>query len=153
MKHIIYTPRMKKHIYDINYDISFQNLYIHNLYHDISFTHDKYINTELKKKFSSYKQQDKLKRKYDPELHITYSEMINQLYECGLKCYYCKCDVLIVYNQKNDMTQWSLERFNNNIGHYNNNTCIACLKCNLQRRTDNHEYFKWSKQINITRTN
>jgi len=49
------------------------------------------------------------------------------------------------------MTQWSLERLNNNIGHYSNNTCISCLRCNLQRRNDNHEYFKFSKQLNIIR--
>jgi hypothetical protein len=39
--------------------------------------------------------------------------------------------------------------FDNNIGHYESNTCISCLKCNLQRRTDNYEYFKNGKQLKI----
>lgn len=151
MKHIIYNYDLKKNIYDLNYDISYQIQYIDNIFNDISFQHDKYIHNELKKKYNSYKQQDKLKHKFNPESHISYTEMIHKLYESRLKCYYCNCNVCIIYNKKKTTNQWSLERFNNNIGHYNNNTCISCLKCNLQRRTNNHEYFKFSKQININR--
>jgi hypothetical protein len=73
----------------------------------------------------------------------------NKLYESKLKCYYCLCDMVILYNKKRQNTQWTLERLNNNIGHYDSNTCISCLKCNLQRRTDNYEYFKQGKQIKI----
>ena len=57
--------------------------------------------------------------------------------------------MVILYNKKRQNTQWTLERLNNNIGHYDTNTCISCLKCNLQRRTDNYEYFKQGKQIKI----
>jgi len=151
MKHIIYNYDLKKNIYDLNYDISYQIQYIDNIFNDISFQYDNYIHNELKKKYNSYKQQDKLKHKFNPELHITYTEMIHKLYESRLKCYYCNCSVCIIYNKKKTTNQWSLERFNNNIGHYNDNTCISCLKCNLQRRTDNYEYFKFSKQIKINR--
>ena len=77
--------------------------------------------------------------------------MIDKLYHCRLKCYYCQCDVCIIYDKKKTNHQWSLERFDNNLGHYNDNTCISCLKCNLQRRTNNHEYFKFSKQLKINR--
>ena len=58
-------------------------------------------------------------------------------------------EIVILYNKKRESLQWTLERFNNDIGHYDSNTCIACLKCNLQRRTDNHEYFKQGKQLKI----
>jgi len=75
--------------------------------------------------------------------------MIEKLYTSGLKCYYCNCDLLILYNKKRDNTQWTLERLDNNLGHYNSNTCISCLHCNLQRRTDNYEYFKNGKQLKI----
>ena len=151
MKHIIYNHDFKKNIYDLNYDLSYQIVYIDNLFNDISFQHDNYIHHELKQKYNSYKQQDKLKRKYNPDLHITYTEMIDKLYESRLKCYYCNCSVCIIYNKKKTTNQWSLERFDNNIGHYKDNTCISCLRCNLQRRTNNHEYFKFSKQIKINR--
>jgi len=149
MKHIIFNTHLKKNIYDINYDLSFQKLCIHNMYYDIC--NEPHIESELKKKNCSYKQQDKKKNKYDQVSHITYKELIQKLYDCDLKCYYCKHDLYILYKHKKSMTQWSLERLNNNIGHYSNNTCISCLRCNLQRRNDNHEYFKFSKQLNIIR--
>ena len=102
---------------------------------------------EIKKKHSSYKSQDKQKNKYDKLQHITLSQLIHKLIECKLKCYYCNKDLLILYNKKKEQHQWTLERLNNNIGHYNDNTCIACLKCNLGRRTDNHEYYKKGKTM------
>ena len=27
---------------------------------------------------------------------------------------------------------WTLDRINNDLSHTNDNTCISCLKCNLQ---------------------
>ena len=73
--------------------------------------------------------------------------MIHKLYESKLKCYYCNCSLVILFNKKREGSQWTLERLDNNIGHYDSNTCIACLKCNLKRRTDSHEYFKQGKQL------
>ena len=111
------------------------------------------IITVLKQKFSSYKNQDKKSHKYDPEQHITYEQMIEKLYMSKLKCYYCNCDLSILYNKKRLKSQWSLERLDNNLGHYSTNTCISCLECNLKRRTDNYEYFKQSKQTKIVKLN
>lgn len=107
------------------------------------------FNRELKAKFTAYKNQDKMKHKYDEEKHITYNQMIEKLYSSQLKCYYCKCSLLILFNKKREGSQWTLERLDNNIGHYDSNTCIACLKCNLKRRTDSHEYFKQGKQLTL----
>jgi hypothetical protein len=149
MKHIKYNQHLKTNLYNLNYDISCQIQYIDNIYNDVSFETN--IHKELKKKYNSYKQQDKLKHRFDHELHITYKQMIDKLYFSRLKCYYCKDDLCIIYDKKKTSHQWSLERFDNNIGHYDNNTCISCLKCNLQRRTNNHEYFKFSKQFKINR--
>ena len=107
----------------------------------------KILNLKLKKKMYAYKNQDKMKHKYDEKQYITYDQIINKLYESKLKCFYCNNDMFILFNKKRVGTQWTLERLNNNIGHYESNTCIACLKCNLQRRTDNYEYFKKGKQF------
>jgi hypothetical protein len=104
---------------------------------------------EIKKKLNSYKSQDKQKNKFDKEKMITYNQIIKKLYDCQLKCYYCECNVVILFNKKRESIQWTLERLDNNIGHYESNTCISCLKCNLQRRTDNYEYFKNGKQLKI----
>jgi len=107
------------------------------------------ITKVLKQKYSSYKNQDKQSHKYDPEQHITFDKMIEKIYKSNLKCYYCNCDLNILYNKKRLKTQWTLERLDNNLGHYESNTCICCLECNLKRRTDNYEYFKQSKQTTI----
>jgi hypothetical protein len=107
------------------------------------------FNSELKKKYSAYKNQDKNKNKFDETKHITYLQMINKLYDSQLKCYYCNCELLILFNKRREGSQWTLERLDNNIGHYESNTCIACLKCNLKRRTDSHEYFKQGKQLTL----
>jgi len=102
---------------------------------------------EIKKKHSSYKSQDKLKHKYDVTQHITLSQLLDKLKESELKCYYCNKEVMLLYNKKKENRQWTLERLNNNLGHYRDNTCISCLKCNLGRRTDNHEYYKKGKTM------
>ena len=107
----------------------------------------------LKQKYSSYKSQDKQSHKYDPEQHITYEQLVEKIYQSELKCYYCSCDLDILYNKKRLKSQWTLERLDNNLGHYASNTCISCLDCNLKRRTDNNEYFKMSKKTTIVKLN
>lgn len=102
---------------------------------------------EIKKKHSSYKSQDKQKHKYDETQHITIQEIVEKMIACSFKCYYCNKDMLLTYNKKKEGLQWTLERLNNNLGHYRDNTCIACLKCNLGRRTENHEYYKKGKTM------
>ena len=102
---------------------------------------------EIRKKHSSYKSQDKLKHKYDESQHITLHELVDKLLESQLKCYYCNKDVVILYNKKKESLKWTLERLNNNLGHYKENTCISCLKCNLGRRTENYEYYKKGKTM------
>jgi len=118
---------------------------------DMDFSGNKTIKKEICKKMSSYKSQDKKNGKYDEKQHITYPEIIQKLKESNLRCYYCNNKLFLMYKTRGEPLQWSLERFNNNIGHYKNNTCISCLKCNLQRRTSNHEYFKFSKNLSIVK--
>ena len=155
MKKIVFNdPYVKKNselVDDYLYDSSKHLNYIYKLINNIDFSHNKIILNSIKKKYSSYKSQDKLKRKYDEQQFISLNELLFKLQKSNLRCYYCKCELKLIYKNKNENKQWSLERFDNNIGHYNNNTCISCLKCNLQRRTDNHEYFKFGKQLNIVK--
>ena len=170
MKHIIFNdPYNKKNIFSVIY-IENQFLIIEKLYNDISCSDiscsdiscsdiscsdtsynniQKEYEKEIKKKLNSYKNQDKQKNKFDNDQMITYNQIIIKLYESKLKCYYCNCEMVILFNKKREGVQWTLERLNNNIGHYDSNTCISCLKCNLQRRTDNYEYFKKGKQLKI----
>jgi hypothetical protein len=135
-----------------NYDIEIDQMEcIRDLYLKGETNQD--ITRVLKQKYSSYKNQDKQSHKYDSEQHITFEQMIEKIYISKLKCYYCNCDLSILYNKKRLKTQWTLERLDNNLGHYSSNTCISCLECNLKRRTDNYEYFKQSKQTTIIKLN
>jgi hypothetical protein len=130
----------------LTYNIDIDQL---SILKNISTEQNAEFNKELKKKYSAYKNQDKIKHKFDDTKHIKFSEMINKLIDSQLKCYYCNCNLLILFNKKRDSNQWTLERLDNNLGHYESNTCIACLKCNLNRRTDSHEYFKQGKQLQL----
>ena len=149
MKHIIFDdPFLKKKSYSLDID---QLSILQNI-KDESKEHNEFI-IELKKKYNAYKQQDKIKSKFDGDKHITFDTMIQKIIDSKLKCYYCNCDLLILFNKKRDGVQWTLERLDNNLGHYDSNTCIACLKCNLKRRTDSHEYFKKGKQLQLLKIN
>ena len=147
-------PYSRKIVYEIDIDQlqSITNLHLNK---DTSMNNMNNINKDiinvLKKKYSSYKNQDKQSHKFDHEQHITYEQMIEKIYKSKLKCYYCNCDLSILYNKKRLKSQWTLERLDNNLGHYNTNTCISCLECNLKRRTDNYEYFKQSKQTKVVK--
>ena len=149
-------PCSRKTCYEIDIDQleCIGELYLKGGIDVIDATHAKTMKdivSVLKQKYSSYKSQDKQSHKYDVDQHITYEQMIEKLYVSKLKCYYCECDLSILYNKKRLKTQWTLERLDNNLGHYASNTCISCLECNLRRRTDNYEYFKQSKQTRIVK--
>lgn len=158
-KQIIFNnPHYKKKLMIESIDFLPLNIinYMYNNIEIIESTNDinlvnikKEYEKEIKKKLNSYKAQDKQKNKFDEEKMITYNQIIKKLYDCQLKCFYCECNVVILFNKKRESIQWTLERLDNNIGHYETNTCISCLKCNLQRRTDNYEYFKQGKQFKI----
>ena len=45
------------------------------------------------------------------------------------------------------MNQWTLDRINNDIGHFKDNVVICCLRCNLKKGTKNDEHFKFAKQM------
>ena len=103
----------------------------------------------LKKKLSSYKQQD-IKKTYDDYNNfITLENIIEKLVSCAMKCYYCNNNTLILFKNSREGTQWTLDRLNNFDEHSNTNTVICCLKCNLQKRRKNSVKFKFSKQLNI----
>ena len=51
------------------------------------------------------------------------------------------------------MSQWTLDRINNDIGHNIGNLVISCLKCNLKRRRINQHSFMITKNMTIKREN
>ena len=151
MKKIVFDdPYTRKSAIDKDneelYDIQNHKVYLHNIIHNIDHSYNTIIKRQIKQKF--YSSQDKIKHIHETQ-HITLDELLSKLYDCNLKCYYCDCDLKIIYKGKGEKNQWSLERLDNNIGHYGSNTCISCLECNLTRNTGNYEYFKMGKQMKI----
>ena len=154
MKHIIFNkPLVKPTHRKENKNMEFNHLdKLQKIKNKEPMDQDmKNILNEIRKKHYAYKTQDKNKHKFDDEQHITLEQLIDKILESNLKCYYCEKDLLIIYNKIKDTAQWSLERLDNNKGHYNDNTCIACLHCNLSRRTDNYIEFKKGKMLRIVK--
>ena len=107
------------------------------------------IESQIKIKIQGYHQQDIKKNLYDSEKFITLPKVIELLHSCKNTCYYCLKPVLILYEFVRDNKQWSVERRNNSYGHNHDNVEIACLHCNVCRKTMNEERFLFTKQLNI----
>ena len=107
---------------------------------------------ELQKKLNSYKQQDIKKNKNGDGL-ICYEELLEKLVISKLRCYYCKKETLLLYENNREQKQWTLDRLDNAIGHTKDNVVISCLKCNLERRCLNDEKFLFTKQMRLIKKN
>lgn len=100
-------------------------------------------------KLDGYKKQDIEKKKWDSEEFVDLMYVIDLLVESRLICFYCKEHVKILYKEVRDPKQWTLERIDNAIGHNRKNVEIACLSCNVRRRTMYYEKYRFTKQLKI----
>ncbi len=121
-------------------------LYLNEDYPGISF-----MKKEVKRKIASYKNQDVKKNKYNKEKLITYEECLTKLVISKLKCYYCKKNCLIYYENKLEENQWTLDRLDNSIGHEEKNVVVCCYKCNIKRGRLDDEKFKFTKQLRVVK--
>jgi hypothetical protein len=110
-----------------------------------------FIEDQIRKKIAGYKAQDIKKTLYNPDLLMDVSGVLHSLVECQFHCYYCKESVVILYPNAREPRQWTLERLDNSQGHNRDNVVIACLQCNLTRKTMYHERFMFTKQLEITK--
>jgi len=109
------------------------------------------VKKQIMSKLNNYKQQDVLKKVHDERKLIHLDQVIGKLQESGLKCFYCKEEVYLLYKMVREMKQWSLDRIDNDIGHFYDNVVISCLDCNLKRRKKSSHAFLFTKQMNIVR--
>jgi hypothetical protein len=107
---------------------------------------------EINKKINGYKQQDKLKKILDENNFLTFETVLQKLIEYELKCHYCKSELKILYDISRQMTQWSVDRIDNDKGHNNDNFYIACLDCNLKRRRRSDDKFLFTKQMKLVKS-
>jgi hypothetical protein len=109
------------------------------------------LQQEVERKISSYKQQDLLKNKYNEALFIDIECILKKLIDTEMQCFYCKCQIVVLYEIVRELTQWSVDRINNHEGHNKDNFVIACLNCNIRRRTTNSNKFLFTKQLNLVK--
>ena len=95
-------------------------------------------------------QQDKKKNRVQEEF-ITLDETIEKLVCSQLNCKYCNTKTRILYKNKRDPTQWTLDRIDNDRPHTKDNVLISCLECNLKRRRIDKDKFEFTKKLNIVK--
>lgn len=110
-----------------------------------------HLERAIRGKLSGYKSQDIAKSIYDPTRFIEYDHVLASLAKSDLQCFYCRGQVLLFYEYVREPRQWSLERIDNALGHNTDNVEIACLECNLRRKTMYHERFVFTKQAVIVK--
>jgi len=106
---------------------------------------------QIQQKINGYKSQDLDKSLFSLTEFVDLNYTIDLIKKSNLKCYYCKNEMKILYEHVREPKQWSLERIDNKYGHNKNNVEIACLSCNLRRKTMYHERFIFTKQLNIVK--
>jgi len=110
----------------------------------------KFVVQQIKQKLSSYKYQDQLKGIYDDtQFANSVAHILLLLRDCQLMCFYCQKTTAIIYENVCEPGQWTIERIDNSIGHNYNNICIACLKCNIGRRTMHQKRYLFTKSITV----
>ena len=127
-----------------------ENLYILQKNDDLNEVQEE-IRRQINYKINSYKGQDVKKGLFLETDFVYYDYVLNLLIEKQLKCFYCRENVLLLYNYVRENKQWTLERIDNKIGHNRGNVEIACLLCNLRRRTMYHERYVFTKQLCVVK--
>ena len=122
---------------------------IRKLYMECDFSLKSLYTKEIEHKIQGYKGQDLKKNISDTSTLITPVDVIEKLVSNKLQCGYCNKPVFILYKNVRDPYQWTLDRRDNALGHTSANTCISCLKCNLQRRVMPFEKFTFTKKLKI----
>ena len=107
--------------------------------------------THLKTKQSGYRSQDTLKGFYDPDRFVQIPDIVALLIHSNLSCFYCRKWTTLFYENVREPRQWSLERLSNKEGHNRENVVIACLECNMRRRTMYYERYIATKQLKVNK--
>ena len=111
----------------------------------------RFIKQQIQQKLGGYKSQDVKKAKYNELVFIKHDRVLQLMIESENLCFYCKGQVHVLYENVREPHQWTLERMDNDFGHNDGNVVIACLACNLRRRTMHYERYLFTKQLNIVK--
>ena len=131
-KIITFEKEIKERKKSVNYNNSIfqqnkQIEFINKLFQNIEFDEKKICISEIKTKLNSYKNQD-IQKKRSIDNIIKFDEIIEKLVSSQLKCFYCRENMKIVFENVREPTQWTLDRLNNYYAHNNDNVVICCLE-------------------------
>ena len=111
----------------------------------------KFFIKEIKNKLDGYARQDDENGIKDLSAFISLNATIELLLVNKMRCTYCRSCCELIYRDVMAPRQWTLDRVDNDQGHNGGNVVLACLACNLQRRTMDAERFKFGKQLRIVK--
>jgi 5-methylcytosine-specific restriction endonuclease McrA len=97
--------------------------------------HEAFVLQQLRQKLYGYMTQDVDSKRYNHTRFVRIDQVLAALCACDLLCFYCAKPVMVVYEFAREPRQWTVERTDNARGHTQDNFEIACLDCNLRRRT------------------
>ena len=138
------TSNVNKKVFNKISQVEYLNkLYLAENYDGIDF-----VKKEVERKLYGYKNQDVKKKKLSDKL-ISYEECLEKLVISKLKCYYCKTDCLLTYENVREQSQWTLDRIDNTIGHNTDNVVICCLECNLERKNKSQDKYMFDMNLKI----
>jgi|UniRef100_A0A6C0AS80 hypothetical protein len=112
----------------------------------------RFIMQQIGQKINGYRSQDIEKELYTETSFVDSKSVLEIMVKCENQCYYCKNRVHILYEYVREPKQWTLERIDNKLGHNKTNVVIACLNCNLHRKTMHTERYLFTKQLNIVKS-
>jgi hypothetical protein len=137
-------------------DLKFENIFnVLNMIQKKEIENPKYKNIvkcimqQLNQKINGYKSQDIHKKLLDLEKIVDLENVIQLLIQSNLECFYCKNKVKVLYEHVREPLQWTLDRINNDYGHNKDNLEIACLCCNIRRRTMYADRYVFTKQLKL----
>lgn len=130
-----------------------QLMYIRQLVDDMNVDTNpcQVILKHITQKIAGYKSQDIKKELYEEEKLVDVPYVLKTLENAENICYYCKESVKVLYENVREPLQWSLDRIDNSIGHNKENVVIACLQCNVGRKTMHQGRYEFTKQLVITK--
>jgi hypothetical protein len=139
-------------------DLGFDNIFkVLNMIQKKEFDDTEYTNIvkcilqQLNQKINGYKSQDIHKKLLDLEKIVDLENVIQLLIQCNLECFYCKNKVKVLYQHVREPSQWTLDRIDNDYGHNKGNLEIACLSCNVRRRTMYADRYVFTKQLKLVK--
>lgn len=118
---------------------------------DTTLEERNFFKKEIKAKLDGYVRQDAENGIHDLSAFISLDATIELLLISRLRCTYCRECCELIYKDVMAPRQWTLDRVDNDQGHNSGNVSLACLACNLQRRTMDADRFKFGKQLRIVK--